>query len=297
MNKKAAFLKYLKIYSIITFGCIIYSLGVALFLDANEFAAGGVTGIAIMISYLAKGKIGSGWIIMIINVPLFILGIIFFGKKFIISTLFSTVLSSGLIELWNWLLLPLMPEIQNLWIPATVGGVLYGAGLGLIFRMGSTTGGTDIIIKILRKKFRYLKTGVISLIIDVVIVGVSAIIFKDIDRTFYTIVSLIVFVLAFDFVLYGGNTAKFVYIVTTADKSESICRGILQELDISATIMDGKGAYTGNERTIILCAVKNYLFPKLRDIIKDNDPQAFTIVTSAQEIYGEGYKQHGGEEL
>ena len=81
------------------------------------------------------------------------------------------------------------------------------------------------------------------------------------------------------------------------DKSEEICKKILTELDISATIVDGKGAYTGNARTVIMCAVKNYVFPRLRDVIKDADPQAFTIVTSAQEIYGEGYKEHGGEEL
>lgn len=142
-----------------------------------------------------------------------------------------------------------------------------------------------------------MKTGIISMMIDVVIVGVAGIIFRNIEQTFYTVISLILFVISFDFVLYGGNTAKLVYIVTTADKSELICNGILQELDISATIIDGKGAYTGNERTVIMCAVKNYLFPKLRDVIKDADANAFTIVTSAQEIYGEGYKEHGGDEL
>ncbi len=297
MKNKASVLKFFKKYSVMTLGCIIYSLGVALFLDANELAAGGVTGIAIIISFLAGEKIGTGWLIIILNVPLFVLGVIFLGKKFILPTLYATLFSSGLIELWNWLILPHMPEITNMLIPATVGGALYGAGLGLIFRMGGTTGGTDIIVKILRKKFRYMKTGIISMMIDVVIVGVAGIIFRNIEQTFYTVISLILFVISFDFVLYGGNTAKLVYIVTTADKSELICNGILQELDISATIIDGKGAYTGNERTVIMCAVKNYLFPKLRDVIKDADANAFTIVTSAQEIYGEGYKEHGGDEL
>lgn len=297
MKNKTAVLKLLKKYALITLGCVIYSFGVALFLDANGLAAGGVTGIAIIISYAAGGKIGTGWLIIILNVPLFVLGAVFFGKRFILSTLYATVLSSGLIELWNLLILPHMPEISNILIPATAGGALYGAGLGIIFRAGSTTGGTDIIVKILRKKFRYMKTGIISMLIDVVIVGAAGIVFRDIDKTFYTVISLILFVVSFDLVLYGGNTAKLVYIVTTADKSEEICKKILTELDISATIVDGKGAYTGNARTVIMCAVKNYVFPRLRDVIKDADPQAFTIVTSAQEIYGEGYKEHGGEEL
>lgn len=295
MKNKSSVLKFLKKYSLITLGCIIYSVGIALFLDANELAAGGVTGIAIIINYLVMDKIGTGWLIIILNIPMFILGAIFFGKKFIISTLYATVLSSGLIELFHWLVLPHMPAIENLLISATLGGALYGAGLGLIFRMGGSTGGTDIIVKILRKKFRYLKTGVISMLIDIVIVGVAGIIFRDLEKTFFTFISLILFELSFDFVLYGGNTAKLVYIVTTAEKCEEMCARILQELEISATIVDGKGAYTGTDRTVVMCAVKNYLFPKLRDVIKDTDPRAFTIVTSAQEIYGEGYKEHGEE--
>ena len=308
MKNKTQVLDFLKRYSIITLGCIIYSFGVSLFLDTSNLAAGGVTGIAIMLNYvihlggLDPKILDAGTLMIIINIPLFILGAIFFGKKFILSTLYSTVLSSALIALWSWLIVPHMPvpaenESIDLLIPAVVGGVLYGAGLGLIFRMGSTTGGTDIITKILRKKFRHLKTGIISVMIDAVIVGVSAFVYKDFSITFYTIISLIVFTIAFDFVLYGGNSAKFVYIVTTADKCAAICDYILKELDISATLVDGKGAYTGNERTIIMCAVKNVMFPRLRDIIKDVDPNAFTIVTNAQEIYGEGYKPHGGEEL
>lgn len=304
MKSKAQVLGFLKRYSLITLGCIIYSFGVSLFLDANNLAAGGVTGIAIMLNYvihlgnLDPKILDVGMLIIIINIPLFILGTVFFGKKFILSTLYSTVISSALIALWSWLIVPMMPDMsEDLLIPAVVGGTLYGAGLGLIFRMGSTTGGTDIITKILRKKFRHLKTGIISVMLDVIIVGASAFIYQDYILTFYTVVSLVMFTVAFDFVLYGGNSAKFVYIVTTADKSKAICDCILKELDISATLVDGTGAYTGNERAIIMCAVKNVMFPRLRDVIKEVDPQAFTIVTNAQEIYGEGYKPHGGEEL
>lgn len=289
-----------KKYSVIILGCVIYSLGVALFLDANNLAAGGVTGIAIVINYLAEsgGLVGwdTGIIIVILNVPLFILGAVFFGGKFIVSTLFSTVASSLLIELWTYTLAKFLPFTENTLISALIGGTLYGAGLGLIFKMGSTTGGTDIVVKILRKKFRYLKMGVISMIIDVVIVGVSAFIYKDFELTFYTVLSLIIFTFVFDWVLYGGNSAKLVYIITTAEHSNEICDGILKELDVSATILDGTGAYTGADRVIIMCAVKNLLYPKLRDLIKQYDPRAFTIVTSAKEIYGEGYKAHGEDE-
>ena len=278
-------------------GCLIYSFGVSLFLNCYKLASGGATGIAIMIDELTNHVIGTGWLIIIINVPLFILGIIFFGKKFIFNTLLSTVISSALIELWDFCIVPHMPTIDNILIPAVVGGALYGGGLGLIFRAGSTTGGTDIIVKILRKKFRHIRTGVISMIIDIIIIGSSAFVYKDIDILFYTILSVVVFTISLDGVLYGGNSAKLVHVVTTAEFTADICSHIHKDLDITATIIDGKGAYSGTDRVVIMCVVKSFLYPKLRDIIKDVDPTAFTIVTSAKEIYGEGYKPHDADEL
>ncbi len=278
-------------------GCLIYSFGVSLFLNSYKLASGGVTGIAIMIDELTKHVIGTGWLIIIINVPLFILGIIFFGKKFILNTLVSTLISSGLIELWDLCIVPYMPTLDNILIPAVVGGALYGGGLGLIFRAGSTTGGTDIIVKILRTKFRHLRTGVISMIIDIIIIGTSAFVYKDIDILFYTILSVVVFTVSLDGVLYGGNSAKLVHIVTTAEFSPQICDHILKDLDITATIIEGTGAYSKADRVVIMCVVKSFLYPKLRDIIKEVDPTAFTIVTSAKEIYGEGYKPHDADEL
>ena len=139
--------------------------------------------------------------------------------------------------------------------------------------------------------------GVISMSIDIVIVLVSGIVFRDFELMCYTILSIVIFTCLFDLVLYGGNTAKLVYVITTADNAEAICKKILKELDIGATLIDGEGAYTGNQRRIIMCAAKNFLYPKLRDIVREVDPHAFTIVSSAKEIYGEGYKDHFEDEL
>ena len=298
MKNKTAFKNFLKKYGVITLGCIIYSLGVTLFLNANNLASGGVTGIAIILYYVINVKfLSTGVLIIIINVPLFILGAIFFGKNFTLSTLFSTLLSSGLIEVWEIAFGKYLPITQNVLISAVIGGTLFGLGLGLIFRMGSTTGGTDIPVKILRKKFRFIKTGVISMAIDVCIIAVSALIFKDFELACYTVISIVVFTLTFDWVLYGGNSAKLVYIISTDEKSALISDRILKELDIGATYVDGEGAYTGNDKRIIMCAVKNFLYPKLRDIVKDADPEAFMIVSSAKEIYGEGYKNHNDDDL
>lgn len=296
MTKKSIALKILKQYLIITVGCIIYSLGVALFLDANKIASGGVSGLAIVLSHITPLKMTGIWII-ILNVPLFILGAVSFGRNFIVSTLYSTIVSSLFIELLNFLLKAFLPLTGEIIIAGVIGGGLMGLGLGIVFRMGSTTGGTDILVKFLRKKFRYIKTGVISLVIDIIIIGISYIFFKDFELTFYTVVSLIITTVVLDWVLYGTESAKLVYIITDDEHAKKICEKILGELDISATYMDGEGAYTGNEKRIVMCAIKKMLYPKLCDFIHEIDPRAFTIVTSAKEIYGEGYKDHKDREL
>lgn len=278
-------------------GCILYSLGVALFLDPYGIASGGVTGIAIIVNYITGDIIGTGWIILIINVPLFIIGAIFFGRTFIVSSIVSTALSSGLIELWAYTVAPYMPPMANSVIPPIVGGALFGGGLGFIFRAGSSTGGTDIIVKLLRKKFRHLKTGIISMVVDMIIVATSGFIYQDLELLVLTVLSIVVFTFMFDRALYGGSSAMLVHIVTTADKVQPICDGILIDLDSSATIFDAKGAYSQQDKTVIMCVIKNFLYPRLRDLIKKYDDNAFTIVSSAKEIYGEGFKDHNAEEL
>ncbi len=299
---KALVLDFLKRYGVMTLGCIIYSLGVALFLDASNLASGGVTGIAIILNYVIRMgtdgyDLNTGIIIIIINIPLFILGAVFFGKYFIISTVYATVLSSLLIWVWDLAFQNFLPITENLLLAGLVGGAMFGLGLGLIFRTGSSTGGTDIIVKILRKKFRYIRTGMISLTIDAGIVALSAIVYKDIELACYTAISIIVFTSTFDWVLYGGNSAKLIYIISSDEKSKEICDRLLKELDVDATFVDGEGAYTGDQKRIIMCAIKNFLYPRLRDIVKSIDPKAFVIVSSAKEIYGEGYKDHFDDEL
>lgn len=296
MDRKKTIKNLLIRYAVITFGCAVYSLGVALFLDPLNLAAGGVTGIAIMLNFGTGWNVG--WIIVAINVPLLVLGAIFFGRNFTLSTLFSTLLSSLFIEFWAFCLKDYIPATQNYLIAALVGGGLFGLGLGVIFRMGSSTGGTDIIVKILRKKFRFMRTGVISMIIDVLIVSASAFVYQDFELTCYTVISIVVFTLCFDWALYGGSTAKMVYVIASDDGlAEEICRRAMTELDVGATYVDGEGAYTGKHRKVVLCVVKNFLFPKLRDIVREIDKNAFMIVSSANEIYGEGYKRHDDEEL
>lgn len=299
MIKKTVAISLLKKYLFITVGCISYALGIALFLDPNKIASGGVSGLSIVLNYATQKVdwLNTGVWIIIINIPLFILGACFFGRNFIISTIYSTVVSSLFIELFGYALKDFLPLTDDIVIAGVVGGALTGLGMGIIYKLGSTTGGTDIVVKILRKKFRFIKTGVISLSVDLVIIGISTIVFKQFSLAFYTVISLIITTVVLDFVLYGGDSAKLMYIITDAEHADKISEKILKELDISATYINGEGVYTGDTKRIIMCAIKKYLYPKLRDYVHEIDPRAFTIVTSAKEIYGEGYKDHKDGDL
>ena len=297
MDKKAIILKFLKQYLIITAGCILFALGIALFLDANKVASGGVSGIAIILSHITPFDRTGVWII-ILNVPLIILGAVSFGRYFTISTIYSTVVSSLFVELFNFTLGPFLPFTEENIVAGVIGGALAGIGIGIVFKMGSTTGGTDILVKVLKKKFRYIKTGIISLIIDIIIISVAFIAFDhNVDLTFYTVVSLVVMSFSINLVIYGTESAKLVYIITDGEHTPQICDKILKELEIGATCIDGEGAYTGNQKRIIMCAIKKMQYPKLCDFIHEIDPRAFTIVSSAKEIYGEGYMDHTDSEL
>lgn len=306
MKNNNTVLSFLTKYVIISFGCVLYSLGVALFLEANGLAAGGATGIALIISgALEKNGISgfwadSGMIGIWINIPLFIIGAFYFGKKFLFNTAYCVVVSYLLVTLWNYIFkttFNLLPLTENPLVAAVFGGALFGGGAGVIFRMGGSTGGTDIPVKILRKKFRHIKTGLISMVSDVIIVTSSYFVSYDIELVFYTLISVVVFTPVFDLVLYGGNSAKMVYIISADETARKICARVLTELNTGATFIDAQGAYSGEDKRILLCVVKPFLFPKLRDVVNEEDKKAFIIVSSAKEIYGEGYQDPGGDVL
>ena len=160
---------------------------------------------------------------------------------------------------------------------------------------GGTTGGSDIIVKLLRIRFRYLKTGIIFAITDTVIVACSALVFKNIENGLYAGISLAVQTIVFDLVLYGPDEAKSLLIIS--DEARTVARRLMDELDVGVTYLNGIGAYSNSEKLVILCAMRKQLFPKARTIVKEVDPGAFMIVSSANEIFGEGFKDHFGEEI
>ena len=193
------------------------------------------------------------------------------------------------------LLAPLGAVTNDPLLAALAGGALIAVALGAVFKAGATSGGTDIIVKLLRLRFPYLKTGFLFFITDAAIVTASAFVFKNVDTAMYA--GLVVFVnsMLLDIVLYGRDGAKMVFIIS--DFCDSITERILKELDVGVTHIAGAGAYSGKEKKVILCVIKKQLCHKAEEIVRQEDPMAFMIITSATEIYGEGYKSIFSQKL
>ena len=279
-----------KNFVMMTIGAVLYSAAIALLLDPNALAPGGVTGISIILSRLIP--VETGTLILLINIPILILGTWKFGWKFIISTIYCIGIVS---PLTNFFSSHFGAITEDLFLAALAGGALLAVGMGMVFKAKATTGGIDIIIKILRLKMPHLKTSNLFLLMDAVVVACSALVFRDIDKALYAGMTVIVTSLVMDVVLYGKDEAKLIYIIS--DRSEEITKRLLDELNIGVTYVKGSGAYSGKEKNVIMCVVKKQISPKVEDVIKSEDPQAFLIVSSAQEIYGEGYKNLFSEKL
>jgi len=279
---------------LMTFACVLYSMSIALFLNPNGLAPGGVSGIAIIINHLTGFP--TGLMIVLINIPLLLIGCFAIGKWFLIKTVYAIALSSVLIDLWPKILpSSLIPVTEDKLLAGIAGAVLLAIGVGVLFRCGGSTGGTDIITKLLRRRFRSLKTGVIFLILDSIIVTVSAIAFRNVEIALYAGIALFISSRIIDVVLYGTDGAKLLIIISR--NHETIAKRLMEEADVGVTYAHGYGAYTGAETRVIICAVKKHLFPTVKDLVKWEDPTAFMIVSSASEVFGKGYKAHGAEEL
>lgn len=280
MRKKL--LKNIKRYIIITLVAVLYGAGTSLFLEPNDLVPGGLTGIAMILSRFLP--LGTGTIFMIMNIPIIAVAWYKFGWKFIISTLYAIVCVSTFTDIFAG-----MNAITNEPLLAVfMGDILIAFAIGTVFKCGATTGGADIIIKLLRLKYPHIKTGRLFMIFDISVVALSGILFHNIDAALYAFIGIFVMSAVMDMVLYGQDEAKMVFIIS--EHSELLAEKLLVDVDAGVTFLTGRGAYSKKEKDVILCVVKKSIYPKVEEVIKDTDPQAFLIVTHANEIYGEGYK-------
>lgn len=274
----------------ITVGCALFGLGFNLFLVPNRLNAGGLTGLAMsLIHLLGRGSVGT--VTAIMNLPLFALAGVKIGRKFFAGSLVGMVLSATFIDLFS--LLP-APETEPL-IGALYGGVTCGLGLGLVFANGVSTGGSDIIVRLLKMKYRNMPIGSITICFDACVAVLSGIVFKDITVTLYSGVSIFIIGLVIDAVVYRFDYSKVALIITK--DYQNVARVISQRLDRGVTFLQGEGAYTGQPTKVVLTAVKKQQLADLKQFVVEADPNAFIIVQEAHQVLGDGFARYSRDAL
>lgn len=254
-----------------------------MFSAPSNIVQGGLTGVGTLINHIFP-LIPIGTSIFVMNIPLFILAKVFLRKGFLLKTLCATTIYSLFIDIGSVFIPPY--EGDKL-LGSVFCGVLSGVGLSLVFMTGATTGGTDIIAMLLRKKFPRLSMGRVMLFIDSLIVAASFPVYKEIESVMYAVTIIFIASRVIDLVLYGSGYGKL--ILTVTEKSEALSRAILLEIGRGVTVLPVKGAYTGKSKNMLLCAAKRAEVRGIIKFIKETDPSAFTVVCDAGDIIGEGF--------
>lgn len=282
MNQTKRAAKKVKNYVILTAAAVIYAVAISLFLDPNNIAPGGVTGISILVNRFTA--IPTGTMNLLINIPIVLLGLWKFGWRFICSTMYVLALITVFINA----LASYGAMTDDLLIAAVIGGALIGAALALVFMAGATTGGIDIIVKVVRTKRKHIKTNILFLLFDSMVILASWIVFRDLTVAFYAGIAVVTDSIVMDKILYGSDEAKLTYIVSA--KPAQMKQRLFDDLDTTATVITARGAYTNAPKELLMIVTRKQIYPKLEEVVKDEDPTAFMIVSSASEIFGEGYK-------
>ena len=271
-------------------GCALFALGFALFLLPGGMNAGGLSGLAMVFVHLTD--IGSvGIITALLNIPLFILAGVKIGKKFFFGSLLGMAFSSVFIDLFA--LLP-VPEVEPL-IGAVYGGVICGGGLGFVFAAGVSTGGSDIIVRLIKLKYRHVPIGVISMSFDACIAILTGIVFRNVNSALYTGIAIYISGKIIDAVVYSFDYSKVALIITK--DYEQVAQRISDKLERGATYLHGEGTYSRKQTKVVLTAVKKQQVAELKELVVEIDPDAFIIVQEAHQVLGDGFIRYSKDSL
>lgn len=271
------------------FGSALAAIAFQFFTFPNSIVSGGVTGIAQIIRLLAGIPVGILTIVM--NIPLFIIGWKRLGARSLIGSLAVMVITSVMID---GLALTNIVATDEPMLAAVYGGVLNGVGYGLIYTTGTTSGGTDIVAKLLRRRYPYINFGTLQLALNAFVVVAFAVIFKKYDSCMYTMIEMYISSKCVNLVLYGIDVSEVCYIIS--DEDEKLKDAITKTMGRGVTFLRGEGAFTGREKHVILCAVKRPEITELRNLVRAVDENAFMIVSEAQDVFGKGFGNIYGED-
>ena len=288
---KKALKRYLIPYLWITLASVVYAFGFNWCYAPNHIGFGGITGVGQIINaILPWAPIGT--VVIILNIPLFILGWKFIGGHLLVTSLFAMFVSSAAIDALNavYTFQPMDPMLATIY-----GGVLMGLSLGVVFLQGATTGGTDLIARLLKLKMAWLPMGKLLMVIDLVVILAVAAAFGNVDSALYGVVALYISSMVMDMVLYGLDTAKVAYIIS--QDSRTIAQKLTRDLDRGVTILQGRGAWSGQDKEVLMCAFKQRQIVTMKRMVKEIDPDAFLIVCDAHDVMGEGFRQYQQNDL
>lgn len=282
MTKESAKKLILDLAAILV-GSALVAMGLVLFTIPNDIAPGGVSGLATALSFISPIRVGA-WT-LIINLPILLIAWWKLGLKPISKTILSTVLLSVLID-WFAQIVP--PYTNNPLLAAVLGGVLLGAGIGLVFIRGASTGGTDLVSLLLNRSFPNISVGKLLMLVDAAVVIFAVFVFRNIDVALYSIVTLFVTSKTVDSIMQGVDYAKVIYVVT--DHGDAINERLKTASDCGVTMLNATGGYTGNQKHLLMLVVRRSSFFQTLSEVKAVDPAAFLYVTNATEVHGEGFK-------
>ena len=286
---KTLWAKYKWIFATLL-GSAVFALGFSLFLGRNDMSAGGISGLAMVIVELCGfGSVGT--LSILINLPLFILGGLKIGRKFFAGSLLGMLFSSLLIDAMAVLPFPATEPL----IGALYGGLVCGLGLGIVFMAGTSTGGSDILVRLLKLRYRNVPIGQISMSFDAIVVILTGLVFRDVTKALYTGVAVFICGKVIDAVVYRFDYSAVALIISS--EYEQVAHQIGVKLDRGATFLQAEGSYSGNATKVVLAAVKKRQVAELKQLVMEIDPNAFVVVQEAHQVLGEGFSRYSKDAL
>ena len=271
-------------------GSAIFAFGFSAFLEPNDMSAGGISGLALVfVETFHIGTVGS--LSILINLPLFILGGLKIGKRFFAGSLLGMVLSSVMIDSFSVFAIPALEPL----LAVLYGGVVCGIGLGIVFMCGTSTGGSDILVRLLKLRYRNVPIGQISMCFDAVVVILTGLVFQDISKALYTGITVFLCGKVIDAVVYNFDYSKVALIISS--EYEAIAEAIGKKLDRGATFLHAEGSFSRRQTMVVLAAVKKQQLAELKELVVEIDPNAFIIVQEAHQVLGDGFSRYSRDGL
>ena len=273
-------------YLWIALASALYALSFDWFYAPNQLGFGGLTALGMILNHLSPA-IPIGTSVLALNIPIFLLGWKFLGGHALVSSLFAMTATSLLVDLLAALYqFPAMDPM----LASIFGGVTLGASLGIIFAKGATTGGTDLIARLLKLPFAWLPMGKLMLAVDLTMLLAVSAVFRSLESAMYGIIALYITTAVMDQVLYGLDSSKVAYIVTANPRP--MAAEIDRQLDRGVTYLHGEGSFSGQDKLVLMCAFKQRQIVPLKALVHALDPEAFLIVCDAHEVLGQGFRRY-----